>query len=406
MYISNYKDRYPTLKELDKARKQAKTSAIIEARSGRELMAGLIKLSKYPRVAGILNRRRVAVTAYKSHLVSDTEIDLTKHEQRLKQFYSYIQEYHTDLLFGSLLFKVVKGKNIIDEYANIQLEHIELTQYDKIDDNRFYLYDADGAKTEINANDSNEYIYLTDNDIELGGVMDSIADNIVRLTELMPKWDRLNNRMQGVISGTMDAESLYKSSSLLGFDVAKIQADLTTTLENIGSDANNVLQTLSGIDIKLASLVESSAANSYELYKQTIESDIAIALLGQANTTELPSSGGSYAALKVLNAVTQDLLFADINRITKAVNKFLVIEYKLSVGIDKICPYRFEIVIDDFEDSEANARALQYIVSSGIDIKIKKTELYEKIGYSMPNDGDETIDISANSVLASNTPVA
>ncbi len=407
MYISNYKNRYPTLGELEKARKQAKVSAIIETRSGRELMAGLKKLAKYPRVAGILNRRKVAVTAYKSQLLSDIEKDVSEHEIRLRPYFEQIMEYHTDCLFGSMLFKKEDGKNRIGSYADIKLKHIELTDYDKIDDNRFFLYNEDGTKTEINANESNEYIYITDNDIDLGGVMDSIADNIVRLSELMGKWDKLNNRMLGVIMGTTQATELHKAATLLGNDTQKIQSDLTTTLSNIGkTDADNVLQTLSGIEIKLASLVESSAANSYELYKQTIESDIAIALLGQANTTELPSSGGSYAALKVLNAVTQDLLFADINRITKAVNRFLQIEYKASFGNDKICPYRFNLIIDDFEDTEANARALQYIVSSGIPLNLKKTELYEKIGYSMPSKEDEVIDISANSVLASNTPVA
>ena len=84
MYISNYKNRYPTLGELEKARKQAKVSAIIETRSGRELMAGLKKLAKYPRVAGILNRRKVAVTAYKSQLLSDIEKDVSEHEIRLR----------------------------------------------------------------------------------------------------------------------------------------------------------------------------------------------------------------------------------------------------------------------------------------------------------------------------------
>jgi len=211
--------------------------------------------------------------------------------------------------------------------------------------------------------------------------------------------------MQGIITGTTQSDELFKGAKLLNYDPKKIQEDLGIALQNIGNDSSNVLQTLSGIEIKLSSLVESSAANSYELYKKTIENDIAIALLGQANTTELPNSGGSYAALKVLNTVTQDLLFADINRITNAVNQFLNIEYKLSFGNDKICPYRFEVIIDDFEDYEANARALQYIVSSGIPLKVKTTELYEKIGYTMPNDTDETTDISTNSVLVSNTPV-
>lgn len=187
-------------------------------------------------------------------------------------------------------------------------------------------------------------------------------------------------------------------------DINKVYSDIETALKRIGLDSENVIQTLSSIDVKLATIVDSATANSYELYKKTIEADIAIALLGQANTTELPTAGGSYAALKVLNSVTQDLLFADINTVTDIVNKFLVAEYSLSFG-GKQCPYQFKFIIDDFEDTEANSRTLQYLASSGIPIKLKTSELYEKIGYAVPDTNDEVIELSANSVLASNNPV-
>ena len=64
-----------------------------------------------------------------------------------------------------------------------------------------------------------------------------------------------------------------------------------------------------------------------------------------------------------------------------------------------------DFFIDDFEDTEANSITLQYLASSGIPIKVKISELYEKIGYAVPDANDEVIELSANSVLASNNPV-
>jgi hypothetical protein len=163
MYITNaIKGRYPTLAELESARKKAKNTTDLLSRFGRDLASCLIKLCKMPRVKGILNRRQVAVTAYKWNFITDTNDDTSEHVIRLSKAVNLILAYHTDLLFGSLLFKVIQGTNKIDNYANITLEHIELTDYEKIDNNTFYLFDENDGKTLVDIRETKEYIYLID----------------------------------------------------------------------------------------------------------------------------------------------------------------------------------------------------------------------------------------------------
>ncbi len=121
--------------------------------------------------------------------------------------------------------------------------------------------------------------------------------------------------------------------------------------------------------------------------------DIQIAILGQANTTQLPKNSGPRAALQVLNSIRQDILFNDINNITELINQFLRTEYYLSTGNDNV-PYKFEFDIDDFEDYTENANVITYLGNSGLKIPIKKSELYQKIGYAVPEDKDEILMIN------------
>lgn len=410
MYNSNaVKGTYPTLAELETARKKAKNSSDLTTRFGRDLMFILGKLLK-GRAKGIVNTRKTAVTAYDWQLVADTEgLDVSVDEKRLERSIKTLSGKLPDLLFGSFLFRIKREKSVEGSFVNYSLEHIELTDYEKVNENSFYLYDAEGEKTLIDISVNNtEWIYLTDDEADLGGLIDSIAEDVIDLKDLKPKWKRLNNRMQGLIVGTTDSSEIYMAAAKLGLsqdELKKYEADLGNALKGIGTDAAGALQTIKGIDVKLSTLVEAAAAGSYELYKKTLESDIAVAILGQANTTELPNSGGSRAALQVLNLVKQDILFADVSNLTNIVNQFVQLEYLLSYG--KPCPYRFEVMLDDLEDTEANARALTYIVTSGLPIQVKKSELYRKIGYSEPEKTDTPdmlFDLSTNSTITQNTP--
>lgn len=398
MYISKYtKGKFPTQSELKTMRIKSAYTEDLDNRRSRDFFSILKKLTKVARVSGILNTRKTAVTAYNWRLKSDTDIDVTEHTSRLSKYIDMIIPYHIDLLFGNILFEIEKKETAINDYANLELKHYELTDYEKIDENNFYTYDDyDNKYTHNLTDEKTQWLYMTDDDLELGGSIDSIADQIIAMNEIIQKWNKLNNRLQGVIIGNIDADELYRNGAKMGLNAEgfkKVSDDLQLALERVGDDPQNVLKTLTGIDIKLASIVESSTANSYALYKETLENDIQIAILGQANTTQLPKNSGSRAALQVLNSIRQDILFNDINNITKLINQFLRTEYYLSTGNDNV-PYKFEFDIDDFEDYTENANVITYLANSGLKIPIKKSELYQKIGYAVPEDKDEILMIN------------
>ena len=398
MYISKFtgNGKFPQIGTLNRQRGKA-NNKYIDRRFTRDYFALLQKICKVPRVAGILNTRRTAVTAYNWNLITDLpEVDMSDHMARLRKPIEQIIRHHTDRLFGGVLFGLEWNDIAANKYPTPKLKHYELTDFEKIDTATFYTYADDNTKTKHDVeNDADTWVYYSDGNNEQGGVIDSIADQIIYLHEIVEKWDSLNNRLQGVIIGEIDGEKLYRSGAQIGMDAdgfQKLSDDLQSALENIGSDSVNVLKTLSGIDVKLSSLVEAQTATAYNLYKNALETDIAVAILGQANTTELPANGGSRAALQVLNSIRQDILFNDVNTITEIVNNFLAVDWKKSTNSYDL-PYRFEFDIDDFEDYEENAQILNYIASAGLSIPVKKAELYQKIGYKVPAPDDEIIDI-------------
>ena len=155
-------------------------------------------------------------------------------------------------------------------------------------------------------------------------------------------------------------------------------------MENLGTDnATSAINTLNGIEVKLGTLADTNAAASFDLHKKALESDISIAILGQANTTELPANGGSRAALQVLNLIRQDILFSDIINIQTAIQRLLTIDSylnKQTMNID----YKFDFIYDDVIDTESNANKFSILAGANMKFPIKKAEFYEQIGNKMP----------------------
>lgn len=375
----------------------------IESKDVRHLQYMLKEISKYPRIRGLIEARKTALTAYDWNIISDNGTDMYDLEKRLKNYIENILNYSTDILYGSVLFKVERvneasesGKN-----ATLKITRIPHTEYQPIDENSFYIYDDveninNKRIIDITSDENrNSYIYFINGDAgDIGGVMNANADNIVYLINLMPKWDELNNKLKGIILGVTDGRTLATNAQALSYgaeEVRNLQSNYNNLMKNIGKDGTeNVLLTLEGIDIKLAQLVDASASHSYSLYKQELQSDIAVSLLGQANTTELPSGGGSRAALQILNMIRQDILFADINFMKRVLNRFLEIENFLSTG-NSIIDYSFEFVLDDVIDTEANARKFQYLSSIGVPIEISEADFYSQLGIRKPSDDGEKI---------------
>lgn len=66
------------------------------------------------------------------------------------------------------------------------------------------------------------------------------------------------------------------------------------------------------VKFELSKLVDAAGGASFKDFKTELEGDVAVAVRGQANTAQLPPSGGSRAALEVLNLIRRDIHHADI----------------------------------------------------------------------------------------------
>lgn len=391
------------MKTLANCRKKVDVSDI-EERDARHLQAMLIALSKYPRIRGMIDTRTTAVKAYDWRLYSNLEIDTSEARNRLEDHINLIINQAKEKLFGSMLFKITRNdKNTkIGENANIKIERVPQTSYEKVTETTFYIWEGnEGEETKRLIDMSLEenklqYLYMIDGDGEdIGGIMSANAESIVHLSGIVPKWNLLNNKMQGVVIGQTDGRMLSEGAMALSYTPEKtieLINQYNNVMNSIGSEdnQNNVLTTLKGIDISLAHIVNASAAASYAQFKAELQADIAISLLGQANTMELPNNGGSRAALKELNLVRQDIMFSDIQDLTIIINKFLELEYRHTKGTWEV-PYKFEFILDDVVDTYENAQTLQAITTLGVPIEISEADLYAKLGIKKPSPEDTII---------------
>lgn len=143
---------------------------------------------------------------------------------------------------------------------------------------------------------------------------------------------------------------------------------------------HNYLLTDDMIELKL-NTITTSAGSSFKEFRDEINKTIAIGILGQANTSDLPAGGGSRAALQVQKMITADILYSDMIRTESLVNRFLMLDYKANYN-DTAMPYQFRFNLAEEQDREANANALETIIRTGI--PLDTNEVYSFIGFKKP----------------------
>ena len=138
-------------------------------------------------------------------------------------------------------------------------------------------------------------------------------------------------------------------------------------------------------------LTNSKSLDSFKEFILLLNSETAIAIIGQSNTTELPNQGGSRAALQVLNLIRNDILFADMLSLKKIINEqVLLYDYKLNYEANaNESPLHFDFVFDEAKDVETNARMLDVVTNIGM--PIKKDEAYKLLNLTVPTDGDQLL---------------
>ncbi len=395
--------QYPTIAEAVTLTKNFNKIADAE-RDVRGFMAVLVRMATVsPRIAGHILTRNTALYAYEWEISSpDPKWDehIKNLKLRLSNIIDILLSNHAQTsLFGAMALKL---KWEMSDLFKAQVPKIEINhlpdELDILADGTLAVLDADNKKTVLDPNKT-DYFFDMLQPQQRGGAMRSIMFHELLRDETMKEWANLNKRMKGIATGTIDGGAVKRSGNALGLSdtqISTLVSSLDTALAGIGD--NNYLKTLQGVDVKLSSLVEAAAGASFSEFKKTLDSDIAIALLGQANTSELPANGGSRAAVQILNLIRTDILFADMLAAQRRINRFLLLDYKVNIDPNAAeCPYKFDFIDQESPDYEANAR--KYEILARIGVTVSKEAFYKDLGIVPPADDkeDDTLELKQSS---------
>lgn len=346
-----------------------------------------------PRLSGMINTRKTALSSY-DWKIEDKGSDNADLKLKLTDSIAFIIENFINCeLYGALLFKIDWALN--DRFEPNAIELIDKLNVEKMQDGSLAIIDYGKGKTAtiIDEKDPN-YLGVSFGELR-GGLLRKIAPQSIMLNEMVNKWKDLNKKLQGVVIGSIDGESLQREASALNLNQEQI-SDLSVDLESALASAgeNNYLKTIKSVEIKLAQLADAAAGTSYMNIINELNNNIAIAILGQANTSQLPNSGGSRAALQILNLVRSDIHFSDMLKLEKLINKFLAKYYYKNNLQYNSSPYKFKWVYEDVKDREQYARIYEYM--SRMQTPAVKSEFYANLGLTEPTPTDEVIDFKTS----------
>lgn len=378
---------YPTLKEFYQYCNNA-DSVRFQDRNTTDFYLTLNRcININPRLNGYYMTRSTALSSFDFELYyldgSKEDERLIKTITRLKQLISRLLKIQLKtVLFGKLLIKlkVIQTQNGLALMFDSEINN-DLFEYDSY---FVYLFEQNGgvinrSKYETLERDNlAEYLFDEYSNISksAGGLLRTVAPiEIIRYDMILENANylrKLKGILQIINKGGSDEEQLNAQT-------AAQQAVL-----------NNYVVTSESLEFKLNEIT-SSNGNSFKEYIEAINKDISIALLGQANTSELPNNGGSRAALQILKMISADIFYSDMIRVEDFISQLLLLDFRLNFSRNASIyelPYRFRFKLYEEEDIEKNASALE-IANRFIDMK--KSEVYSKLGLSIPTDSADTL---------------
>lgn len=159
---------------------------------------------------------------------------------------------------------------------------------------------------------------------------------------------------------------------------------LFSAVANIGTDAAAVIPESMQIAFEQVQGTRSEAV--FENLARFVDEQISKAILGQTMTSD---NGSSEAQAKVHNDVRHDIAAADAKAVSATINRDLVKPFvDLNFGVQERYP-RLQIEVQEAEDLKLLMEATDKMIGRGL--RVKSTEVREKLGYSEPDDNDEVI---------------
>jgi phage gp29-like protein len=338
-----------------------------KSRSTAELFKLLRKISDFnPRISGHILTRNTAISAFSWRIIAADSSDEQKAQEattRLKETITALSSRHAlTHVYGHQVYTLSWSNDTGEFVPDLQEENYE--DYECFE-GKFFRY-----------NGSKKYLIEPSNELLLdaskssntqGGIMRSVLLSEILRIDTLREQANFIKKMKGilqVINKGGDGEER----------IAAEQAAATAIKENY-------LITSEMIEFKL-NQITSGQSSPFSQAIADFNKDIAIAFLGQANTTELPNSGGSRAALNVLSMISADIHYSDIMHFENFINsQLLKIDHLLNYGEYEV-PYEFKISIDEEIDREANGVAITALLDTGL--PFLKSEIYQLAGMTIP----------------------
>lgn len=368
---------YPTLQQFFKAAQQADQSDIAERNT-----ADLYKIIKRaflanPRIMGHYITRTTALSSFDWQIIGEDETAVNDARMRLKPAIDHILNSHAKTAFyGCNVYKLsVQPGNTgtVISIAN-ELDH----RFYDLDNENLYLLDNNGDITKkIDARDPVQTGYFVDQItwyLYKGGILRTLMPLEIIRFDIITENANYLRKLKGILQIVNKGASREEQSQAENAAQSAIQHNYVVTSDFVEFRLNQIAQ---------------SAGSNFKDYIDLLNRDIAISILGQANTAELPDNGGSRAALQIQKMISADIMYADMIRIEKLIDRLLLMDYRLNYNPNALeAPYTFAFKIAQEYDVEENASALETLSRF---LPLKKEEAYRFVGFTPPAEGDELL---------------
>ncbi|MFN3440948.1 MAG: DUF935 domain-containing protein [Rhizobium rosettiformans] len=181
------------------------------------------------------------------------------------------------------------------------------------------------------------------------------------------------------------------------YNASASPADKRTLLKAVASIANDAAAIIpQGMDIEFHEVNGTNGAAVFSGLLDYIDKQISKLIVGQTMTSD---DGSSLGQAKIHNEVRLDILRADCKQLAATINRDLIKPFvDMNFGVQDKYPL-VELPVPDPEDVKALADSLGTLVPLGL--RVKQTEIREKLGLSDPADDDELLVAPAAQAVSS-----
>lgn len=375
----------PTAQQAIEAMTRA-DDASLTARDQRMLMFSLMRLTRaIARIGSNLNTRKTALTAFSWNITAmdpAQQPDATRASVRLAATINKLLSWHTDTVaYGSMVVRLAyTNDSSLGNILRVDKRYLP-TEIDRpagiSDASELYvlkegLIRAPEPLLALMLASPQGYLADIDDNYEPGGLLRDLLLKGIASVMMEREWVNTARKVKGLL------EVIYAPDAPDDEIASAITAVQDAATKNISSHSKD-------IEIKTSDIGNTGAAlQTFSQFLARLDNDFSVKILGQANTTQLPNNGGSRAALQILQMITADISWSDIQRMTALINKLLLYDYQLNKDTAATStPWTFQIAIPEASSPESVSRVVQTMLASGV--PLRASEVYNGIGFSNPD---------------------